>query len=120
MHAIAHGAPADTTRESAPKVDSGKKIPCRTGESNLPQRRAGPKLYQLSFIPTQSFEGTSARLPERVRRSFLELRLFLRGVQGGQVSPSRLRSCWWSDNQKMHANPAELNAFLDFVLYRDE
>ena len=28
----------DTQRESALKVDSGKKIPCRTGESNLRQR----------------------------------------------------------------------------------
>ena len=27
----------DTVRESALKVDSGKKIPCRTGELNLPQ-----------------------------------------------------------------------------------
>ena len=26
----------DTVRESAPKVDSGRKIPCLTGESNLP------------------------------------------------------------------------------------
>ena len=29
--------------------------PCRTGESNLPQRRAGPTLYQLSYTPS----GTS-------------------------------------------------------------
>ena len=44
----------DTERESALKVDSGRKIPCRTEESNLPQRRAGPTLYQLSYIPTPS------------------------------------------------------------------
>ena len=31
-------------RESARKVDSGRKIPCRTGESNLRQRRDGPML----------------------------------------------------------------------------
>ena len=30
MHAIAHGVCTDTVRESAPKVDSGRKIPCRT------------------------------------------------------------------------------------------
>ena len=42
----------DTVRESALNVDSGRKIPCRTGESNLRQRRAGPKAYQLSYIPT--------------------------------------------------------------------
>ena len=41
----------DTVRESALKVDSGRKIPCRTGESNLRLRRAGPMLYQLSYIP---------------------------------------------------------------------
>ena len=41
----------DTVGESALKVDSGRKIPCRTGESNLRQRRGGPTLYQLSYIP---------------------------------------------------------------------
>ena len=41
---------SDTVRESGQKVDSGRKIPCRTGESNLPQRRAGPTLCQLSYI----------------------------------------------------------------------
>ena len=39
---------ADTVRESALKADSGRQIPCRTGESSLPQCRAGPTLYQLS------------------------------------------------------------------------
>ena len=47
----------DTVRESALKVDSGRKIPCRTGESNLRQRRAGPTLYQLSYIPGQKLTG---------------------------------------------------------------
>ena len=42
----------DSVRESVLKVDSGRKIPCRTGESNLRRRRAGPMLYQLSYIPT--------------------------------------------------------------------
>ena len=51
MHAIAHESCTDTVRESALKVDSGRKIPCRIGESNLPQRRAGPSLCQLSYIP---------------------------------------------------------------------
>ena len=40
----------DTLIESALKVDSGRKIPCRATESNLRQRRAGPTLYQLSYI----------------------------------------------------------------------
>ena len=42
---------ADTVRESVLKVDSGRKIPCRSGESNLRRLRAGPMLYQLSYIP---------------------------------------------------------------------
>ena len=41
-----------TVKESALKVDSGRKNPSRTGESNLPQRCAGPTFYQLSYIPT--------------------------------------------------------------------
>ena len=44
LHAIAHEGCTDTVRESALKADSGRKIPCRTGESNLPQRRAGSTL----------------------------------------------------------------------------
>ena len=54
MYAIAHEGCTDTVRESALKVDSGRKIPCHTGESNLRQRRAGRMLYQLSYIPHTS------------------------------------------------------------------
>ena len=45
----------DTLRESALKVDSGRKIPCCTGESNLCRWRAGPVLQptELHPIPTQ-------------------------------------------------------------------
>ena len=42
----------DTVMDSALKVDSGRKIPCRTRESNVRRLCAGPMLYQLSFIPT--------------------------------------------------------------------
>ena len=52
MHATAYGECTDTVRESTFKGDSGRKIPCRTGESNLRQRRAGSTLDQLSYIPT--------------------------------------------------------------------
>ena len=45
----------NTVRESALKVDSGRKIPCHPVESNLRRRRAGPMLYQLSYIPIQIF-----------------------------------------------------------------
>ena len=44
MHAIAHRGVRTHVRESALKVDSWRKIPYRTGESNLPQRRDGPML----------------------------------------------------------------------------
>ena len=54
MHTIAHGECTDTVRESALKVDSGRKISCRTRESNLRRRRVGPMRYQLSYIPTPS------------------------------------------------------------------
>ena len=43
----------DIVKESAPKVDSGRKIPCHTGESNLRQRRAGLMLYRVSYTPAQ-------------------------------------------------------------------
>ena len=42
----------DTGRESALKVDSERKIPCRTGKSNLSRQRDGPTLYKLSYTPT--------------------------------------------------------------------
>ena len=42
---------ADTLRESSLKVDSGKQNPCRTGESNLRQRRAGPMLSPTELRP---------------------------------------------------------------------
>ena len=52
MQAITQGSVQTHVRESALKVDSGKKkIPYRAGESNLRQRRDSPMLYQLSYIP---------------------------------------------------------------------
>ena len=41
MHVIAHRGVQTHVREYALKADSGRKIPCRTGESNLRQRRDG-------------------------------------------------------------------------------
>ena len=38
-------------RVSALKVNSGRKIPCRTEESNLRQPRDGPMLYQSATSP---------------------------------------------------------------------
>ena len=45
----------DTVRESALKDNSGRNIPCRTGESNLRLRRAGPTLYELGYTPTHRY-----------------------------------------------------------------
>ena len=45
----------DTVGQSALKVAPRRKIPCRTGKSNLRQRRVGPPLYQLSYIPTEMY-----------------------------------------------------------------
>ena len=44
-------------RESALKVDSGRKIPCRTGEFNQHRRRVRPMLYQLSYISTPTYHS---------------------------------------------------------------
>ena len=37
LHAIAHGGCSDTVRQSALEADSGRKISCRTGDSNPQQ-----------------------------------------------------------------------------------
>ena len=60
MLAIAHEGCTDTVREFTLKVDSERKISCRTGESNLPQRRASPTLYQLSYLPAPAKLGASS------------------------------------------------------------
>ena len=52
LHAIAHGGCTDTVRESALEADSGRKIPCRTVDSNPRQYCAwlfSRTLYPLSF-----------------------------------------------------------------------
>ena len=53
MHAIAQSGVRTHVRESALKVDSGRKIPFRTGEWSLHQWSAGRTLCQLSYIPAQ-------------------------------------------------------------------
>ena len=51
------------------KVDFQRKIPCRSGESKLLERRAGATVYQLSYIPAViwtgfiRFEGTFSYPP---------------------------------------------------------
>ena len=51
----------DTVGESALKVDSRRKISCRTWESDLRQRRAGPMLYQLNYIPIHTPSASSGQ-----------------------------------------------------------
>ena len=60
MHGIAHGGARTHVREFPMKVDCGRKIPCRTGESNLRRQRAGPTLHQLSYRPPSVWEGLCA------------------------------------------------------------
>ena len=55
MHAIAHGGCTDTVRQSALEVDSGRTIPCLTGDSNPHQYCVwlfSRTLYQLSYPHT--------------------------------------------------------------------
>ena len=47
----AHKGVQTYVRESALKMDSGRKIPCRTRELNLHQRHDGPMLYQWATSP---------------------------------------------------------------------
>ena len=51
MYAIAHVGCTDTVRESALKVDSGRKIPDLTGDSNL--RQYGALAFYLDARPTE-------------------------------------------------------------------
>ena len=62
MHAIAHkGVYGLRKRESALKVDSGRKLPAAPGNRTCRQRRAGPTLHQLSYIPTLHLQKARRR-----------------------------------------------------------
>ena len=57
MHAMAHWGCTDTVRESALEVATGRKIPCRTWDSNPRQYCAwlfSRTLYQLRFLTPPS------------------------------------------------------------------
>ena len=51
MRMIAHKGCTYVIRESALKIDSGRKILCFSGESNLSQWQTGMTQYHLSYIP---------------------------------------------------------------------
>ena len=58
MHATARGGCTDTVRESALEADSGRKIPCVTGDSNPRQYCAllfSRTLYQQSYSLRSGF-----------------------------------------------------------------
>ena len=64
MHAIAHWGCTYSFKESALEVDSGRKIPCRTGDSNPRQYCAwlfGRTLYQLNYRYFRPQYKTTAR-----------------------------------------------------------
>ena len=66
----------ETVKESALTVDSGRKIPCCTRESNLRRQPAGPILYQLSYIPISRCRMvTSAELVALLGRPLIGLLL---------------------------------------------
>ena len=75
-------------RESALKVDSGRKIPSRTGESNLCRQRAGPMLYQLSYIPIPWHGSPCLRLNGHLFPPRLEIH-----KTGTLLCPSERGSC---------------------------
>ena len=50
FHVRTYFSACNCARGCTDKVDSERKILCRTGKSNLPQRRGGPTLYQPSHV----------------------------------------------------------------------
>ena len=89
MHVAAHGGCTDTVRETTPEVDSGRKIPCRTGDSNPSQYCSwlfSRTFCQLSYPCPFTFEALK---PEENTR----LGLFMgteRVSEGALVHPTTL------------------------------
>ena len=53
----------------------GKKIPCRTEESNLRQLRAGPTTFQLSYIPVNTQSAAKITSGQNKLHHFTSVRL---------------------------------------------
>ena len=64
MHAIAHGGCMDTVKESAMEVDTGRKIPCHTGDSN-------PRQYCAGFSVGPLYPRSYPRSPSLVKLGVL-------------------------------------------------
>ena len=83
MHATAHGGCTHTVRESAPKGDTGRKVPCRTGQSNLRQHCAWLSAFQSDALPAELLAAVSTVLQQH----FL-LYLFSLSARTGRESSS--------------------------------
>ena len=86
MHAIAHGGVRTHVRESALKVDSGRKSLSATEEPNLRQLRAGPMFYHpfLHLVIEHSYE--TCELME-IFVYFLHFRASMELLLGSSVAP---------------------------------
>ena len=59
----------DTARQSALKVDSGRKTSCRTGESNLCQRRISPSIVSFTGVDSNELNTPQSRLIAKAKLS---------------------------------------------------
>ena len=91
-------------RDPALKVDSGRKISCRTGELNLRRRRAGPMHYQQSYIslvnwyfePSQPLGIISGLKETFIKRYIVERtnKAEIRPEEQSQKTESCLENLW--------------------------
>ena len=70
-----------------------KKINCRTGESNLRQQRAGPMLYQLSYIRSESAMEPIRKLCSVITLCGSIRESVMSGAVEWPVATSRLQIC---------------------------
>ena len=123
MHALAHGGCTNTVRESALKVDSVRKILCRTGESNPLQRRAGPTLYperhpSISFVSVQLASGKSfVRRKKREREK--KTTTTLKQLTASVLKKKRLKRTLfnWTVQFSRKFSFSKLRTFAHFVLF---
>ena len=71
MHLIKRWGCPDTARESALKVDSGRKVPCHTRDSNPRQYRT--LVFQLDALPTELFPPPSHLVAIKTQNQSLSL-----------------------------------------------
>ena len=98
MHVIAHEGVQTHERDSSLKVDSGRKIPCRTGESNLRQRRDGPMLLVPGhqFLSWQLSKYSLRDLRTALSVSCTSLKLYYRHTNWYWYFTAKVWSCQWN------------------------